>query len=102
MSVAGAVGSPARRLSDRIRRELASRLGGWLPPAARPQMVVSWARHRGRVSTTEVSDLVGTAVNVAGELLKTLEEQGQLAPGRASRTGRGFFYVPTPAQPCAP
>jgi ATP-dependent DNA helicase RecG len=100
--VAGAVGSPARRLSDRIRRELASRLGGWLPPAARPQMVVSWARHRGRVSTTEVSDLVGIAVNVAGELLKTLEEQGQLAPGRASRIGRGFFYVPTPAQPGAP
>ena len=91
--------SPARRLSDRARRELAPRLGGWLPPAARPRLVVGWARHRGRVSTTEVSDLVGVAVNVAGELLKALEEQGQLAPGRTTRLGRGFFYVPTPEAP---
>lgn len=89
--VAGTVGNPAWRLSDRARHELAPRLAGWLPHAARPRLVVSWARHRGRVSTTEVSDLVGIAVNAAGELLKVLEDQGHLAPGRATRLGRGFL-----------
>jgi ATP-dependent DNA helicase RecG len=92
--VAGTANSPAWRLSNRARRELAPRLGKWLPPAARARLVAGWARHRGRVTTTEVADLVGIAVNAAGELLKALEEQGQLAPGRATRLGRGFFYVP--------
>ena len=99
--IAGTVGSPAWRLSNRARRELAPRLGEWLPPAARTRLVTNWARHRGRVTTTEVSDLVGIAVNAAGELLKALEEHGQLAPGRATKLGRGFFYVPAPQPPDA-
>jgi ATP-dependent DNA helicase RecG len=94
--VVGTTQIPARRLADNLRRALAQRLGTWLPPAARPRLVVGWAQHRGRVSTTEVSDLVGISVNLAGELLKSLEEQGHLAPGRTNRAGRGFFYVTAP------
>ena len=93
--VVGTAANPARRLSYEIRRELSSRLVAWLPPAGRPHLVRGWARHRGRVSTTEIADIVSISVNASGELLKTLAEQGLLAPGRAARTGRGFFYVPT-------
>lgn len=95
--VAGAVGALARRLAAPVRKVLATRLRGWLDPAGRPRLVLNWALHRGRVSTTEVADLVGIPVNRAGTLLRGLEEQGYLAPGRVTRTGRGFFYVPIPA-----
>jgi ATP-dependent DNA helicase RecG len=92
--VAGATQFPARRLSDSLRRALAPRLREWLPPAARARLVLGWARHRGRVSTTEVAAIVGIGVNLASELLRSLEDQGLLSPGRSNRTGRGFFYVP--------
>jgi ATP-dependent DNA helicase RecG len=92
--VAGTTGHAAWRLSDRVRRHLAPRLGGWLSPDARPRLIVTWARHRGRVSTTEVSDLAGISIVRAGAVLKALEAQGDLAPGRALRSGRGFFYTP--------
>lgn len=88
------MGPSAWRLANAARRTLAPRLGGWLPPAVRPHLVLDWATHRGRVATTEVSDLVGIAVNATGELLRGLEEQGHLEPGRANPSGRGFFYVP--------
>jgi len=50
------------------------------------------------MSTTEAADIVGIGVNLAGELLRGLEEQGLLAPGRSNRIGRGFFYVPVSAE----
>lgn len=50
------------------------------------------------MSTTEVADLTGLSVPYAGALLTALEEDGLLARGRASKLGRGFFYVPTPPE----
>lgn len=100
--ISGTLGPPAWRLSDPVRDRLTSKLDNWLPAPARAAMVVAWARHRGRVTTTEVADLVGIAVNHAGQLLKGLEDTGQLAPGRVNRRGRGFFYVPTPDSLRAP
>jgi ATP-dependent DNA helicase RecG len=87
-------GDPAYRLSDKARDELAARLTSWLPSKKRADLVVTWAGHRGRVSTTEIADIVGTTVARASQLLKSLEDDGLLAPGRANRQGRGFFYVP--------
>jgi hypothetical protein len=46
------------------------------------------------LGSTEISDIVGISVNLAGELLKALEEQGLLVAGRQIRPGRGFFYMP--------
>lgn len=92
-TVAGTTSPVGRRLSDTVRKELASRLTNWQPPTARARLVLDWARHRGRVSTTEIADIVGISINLASDLLKSLEEQGVLAPGRVTRSGRGFFYV---------
>jgi len=58
-------------------------------------MVLAWARHRGRVASTEVADLLGVAPKSAGVLLRDLEERGLLSPGRVNRRGRGFAYVPS-------
>lgn len=49
---------------------------------------------RGRISTTELGDLVGVAANAVGPLLRSLEDEGLLTPSRANRLGRGFHYLP--------
>ena len=92
---------PAYRLSDLVRRgvagSMAEKVRGWLPPAARSRLAQTWARARGRVSTTEIADIVGANVADASAVLKMLESDGRLASGRRNRSGRGFFYVPVPA-----
>lgn len=84
----------AHRLSDPVRARLATRLPAIAAPGAREGVILSWARARGRVSSTEVADLVGVSVPYAGQLLGGMEDDGALRPGRAQRLGRGFFYVP--------
>ncbi len=91
--VVGTPDSPALRLSDEIRKELAPRLRGWLSPAARHRLAIGWVRDRGRISTTLIADIVGVSLFSAADLLKGLEDEGHLAPGRPQRNGRGFFYV---------
>ncbi len=83
----------AHRLSDAVRVRLASRLAAVAAPGARKGVILSWARARGRVSSTEAADLVGVSVPYAGQLLSSMEDEGQLLPGRSQRLGRGFFYV---------
>lgn len=84
---------PAWRLTDTTRDRLVHRLP-FLQGTGRQQMILEWARARGRVSSTEAADLSGVAQNYAGKLLTDLERQGHLEPGRANRSGRGFFYRP--------
>ena len=84
----------AYRLSDRARTQLAGTLARLDSPADRSDAIVRWAHHRGRVSSTEVADLLGLSVVRAGQILTELENGGLLAPGRETKAGRGFFYVP--------
>lgn len=63
-------------------------------PAARSRMLLAWANHRGRISSTEAADLGDITVPYAGTLLSALADDGLLLPGRANRAGRGFFYKP--------
>lgn len=84
----------AYRLSDQAREKLAPRLAHLESPAGRTALIADWAHGRGRVSSTEVADLTGLSVPYVGSLLSGMESDGILRPGRASRMGRGFFYVP--------
>ena len=61
----------------------------------RAEIARTWALGRGRISSTELGSLLrASPTNVQG-VLKSLERDGVLAPGRATRRGAGFFYVPT-------
>lgn len=86
---------PAFRLSDQALRQVPERLGLISSQGSRNHTLIEWARHRGRVSSTEAADLTGISVVRAGQILTSLEEEGLLAPGRPVKAGRGFFYIPS-------
>lgn len=65
-----------------------------MTPEGRRAQLVSWAVGRRRISSTEAADLTGVGIVYAGTLLTSLEEDGVLKPGRESKIGRGFYYVP--------
>lgn len=85
---------PAYRLSDTALAILAIRTAASRVPDHRREVVLAWARARGRVSSTEVADLTGLSVPSSGALLTSMAEDGVLAPGRENKLGRGFFYIP--------
>ncbi len=87
--------SPAYRFSDAAIAKLAGRLVHRKDPGLRTALIMRWARARGRVSSTEVSDLTGLSIPYAGITLANLEEDGQLLASRPNRRGRGYFYFPT-------
>ena len=60
----------------------------------RPRVAATWARARRRISTTELASMTDVSPQHAGATLKNLEANGVLEPGRKTRQGRGFFYVP--------
>lgn len=91
---------PAWRLSNPVRRLFAARMRSVLGPTARPALAADWARARGRISTTELGDIVGVAVNAVGGVLRSLENNGVLKPSRGNRAGRAFHYLPV-EQPSA-
>lgn len=72
--------------------------GQWRRPVTRTQVAREWATARGRVSTTELASIVGAVANNMGSVLKALEADGVLVPGRAVRRGPGFFYKLAPRQ----
>ena len=74
--------------------ELGRDVGGTRTWPERSTIARSWAVARGRVSSTELGSLVGAHSTNVQHVLKALEQQGVLAPGRANRRGAGFFYVP--------
>ncbi len=62
-------------------------------PSPRPREVADgWARHRGRISSTELASIVGAHASNMGGVLKEMEADGFLTPSRPSRRGRGFYY----------
>jgi len=84
----------AYRLSASARRRLRSRSVHNAPGGRREHLILRWARHRSRVSSTEVADLADLSVPRSGQILTDLEARGDLAHGRAVKAGRGFVYVP--------
>ena len=84
----------AYRFSDEVRKRLAENGGGREDAAARPAMLLAWARARRRITSTEVADLTDVSKTYAGTLLVNMEAHGTIKPGRENRMGRGFFYVP--------
>lgn len=90
---------PAWTLSARARAALAEEdeATGWRRVApAREAVALAWARHRDRVSTTELGSIVDAHPSGVGRVLQRLEESGDLIASRATRVGRGFFYRPVP------
>ncbi|MEV0334761.1 ATP-binding protein [Nocardia sp. NPDC050717] len=59
----------------------------------RRTIALDYARHRGRISTTELGSIVNAHSTNVGSVLKGLEKEGLLAPSRESRRGAGFYYV---------
>lgn len=93
-------GSTAWRLSLAAHQALVAadaEAGHRRKPVTRAQVALSWASARGRISTTELASIVGAHATNVGGVLKSLESDGLLMPGRQSRRGPGFFYVPTTA-----
>lgn len=86
---------PAWRLSSPSKARLPRRTSALTSSAGRQRMILEWASARNRVSSSEVSSLTGLSVVSTGKILADLENEGRLAAGRPTRTGRGFFYVPT-------
>ena len=60
------------------------------------ELLLDWARHRGRVSSTEAADLIDVSVLTAGRRLAGLAADRLLLPSRPNGTGRGFHYLPEP------
>lgn len=62
------------------------------PWPSRERIAQSYARARGRISTTELGGIVGASPTNVGGVLKSLEQHGVLRPSRPSRRGPGFYY----------
>lgn len=87
--------APAWRLStwalDSLRRlDLSGGHTRDLPD--RPEIALSYARARGRISSTELGSLVGASGSNVGSTLKALASQGVLVPSSTVGRGRGFYY----------
>lgn len=86
---------PVWRLSERaagLLRELDDEANRSRPWPSRERVASSYARARGRISSTELASLVGAYSSNVGPVLKRLEEDGVLAPSRTTRRGKGFYY----------
>ncbi len=84
----------AYRLSAAARRRLAHRVEHLTAAEGRKAIILAWASARGRVSSTEVADLVNLSQPWAGTVLTSMVEDGLLEQGRNHKAGRGFYYVP--------
>lgn len=52
-----------------------------------------YARHRGRISTTELGAILGVRASNVGQVLKGLMADGVLQPSSEAMAGRGFHYL---------
>ena len=87
---------PAYRLSGESRHRIGHRCVRLHSAEGQNELVLEWARRRGRVSSTEAADLIAVSVLTAGRRLAALAADGLLAPSRPNGTGRGFHYLPAP------
>lgn len=83
--------SPSARLALQSRDRSAHTSRQW---PSRDRIARSYARGRGRISTTELGGLLGSSPTNVGNVLKGLEKAGALRPSRENRRGPGFYYVP--------
>jgi len=99
VAVAGARagGAPAYRLSDESRHRIGHRCARLHSHGDQDEFILDWARGRGRVSGTEVADLIDVSIPTAGRRLAALAADGVLTPSRPNGTGGGFRYLPVPA-----
>ena len=97
--VKGAPDDPslALRLSNAAQEKLNHRLRRFPDPYSREDFILQWAQNRGRVSSTEVSDLTGITPSYASRLLTDLAERDLLVGSRPEKKGRGFHYLPAHA-----
>lgn len=77
-------------LDDLLSRDRTSGHDRSVP--SRTEIALSYARARGRISSTELGSLVGASGTNVGSTLKALALQGVLVPSNPTGRGRGFFY----------
>ncbi len=85
----------AWRLSTTAMEDLSSRdkaAENHRPLPSRTEIATSYARARGRISSTELGSLVGASATNVGSALKALVASGVLRPSTPAGRGRGFFY----------
>jgi predicted ArsR family transcriptional regulator len=75
-------------------KALPSRLAQIASVDARADVATQWSRGRGRISSTELADIVGVKVPQVQATLKALVDDGVIEPARGTG-GRGFHYLPT-------
>jgi ATP-dependent DNA helicase RecG len=86
---------PAWRPGDALTERLTARCAVRSTREGRAQLAESWARGRGRVSSSELASLSRCTVREAGAILKSLRDDGVLLPSReGDPRGRGFHYLP--------
>jgi ATP-dependent DNA helicase RecG len=62
------------------------------PGPSRDAVALSYARHAGRISTTEFGSIIGASPTNVGGVLRRLEAEGHVEPSWPSRRGAGFYY----------
>lgn len=87
---------PAWRVSDAAREVLAecdNASGTSRPLLSKDQVAVSYASHRGRISSTELASIMGASHTNVGSVLKRLASAGVLRPSSPAGRGKGFHYL---------
>ena len=59
----------------------------------RETIALTYARARGRISSTELGSITGASPSNVGSVLQNLEDAGHLLPCRPTRRGAGFHYL---------
>lgn len=77
------------RAALQAQDETARRSRAW---PSRERVARSYARNRGRISTTELGGIVGASPTNVGGVLKDLVDDGYLVPSRPNRRGPRFYY----------
>ena len=83
----------AYRATEEFRIALSHRMQHLQTPEGREGLILHWARHRGRISSTEAADIARVTTSYASRLLTSLAEDGHLQGSRSNKTGRGYHYV---------
>lgn len=92
-------GPGAWRPGDGMRALVPGRASAIAAPAVRDVVAMTWALHRGRISTTELGSIVGITGSKTNPTVQSLEADGRLRPSRERRVGPGFYYLPVEPQP---
>ncbi len=86
---------PSYRFGPSATQHFATTQGQRQTAENRKRAIVDYARGRGRVSSTEIVELLGITVVQAGRLLTELTTEELVRPSRPNRAGRGLYYLPT-------